>query len=203
MTGTRLGKEEESSLDRPRQEFGNSPAQSSAPLQSARDAAVARLTDAFGRDELTLDEFDRRVEAVYAAATLQDLSSTTADLPEPLAPMEGPLRYSALAGNVERSGPMLIPKTMEIRAFFGNVELDLRDAVFQPGVTEVEVFAVFGNIEIDLPPHVNVESGADTFLATCEVKRKTKQKALPISSTGTTIRLKGQAVLSNVEIKIR
>lgn len=48
---------------------------------SDREAVVARLHKALGQGRLTLEEFDHRTAAVYAAKTLGDLAALTDDLP--------------------------------------------------------------------------------------------------------------------------
>lgn len=46
-----------------------------------RETVVERLNQAFGEGRITLDEFDERVRAVWAARTYGDLDTITADLP--------------------------------------------------------------------------------------------------------------------------
>ena len=50
-----------------------------------------------------------------------------------------------------------VPRHLSVRTLLGNVELDLTQAVFAPGVTEIELHAFMGNIEIQLPKNVGVE----------------------------------------------
>jgi Domain of unknown function (DUF1707) len=46
-----------------------------------RDAVVERLRRALGQGRLSLDEYDVRVAAAYAATTRGDLADLTRDLP--------------------------------------------------------------------------------------------------------------------------
>lgn len=49
-----------------------------------RERVVARLRRAVGDGRLTMDEFDERVQSVYAARTYGELEDLTADLPRDL-----------------------------------------------------------------------------------------------------------------------
>jgi hypothetical protein len=49
-----------------------------------REAVVRRLRRAVGEGRLTVDEFDERAAAAYAARTLGDLDPLTTDLPRDL-----------------------------------------------------------------------------------------------------------------------
>jgi Cell wall-active antibiotics response 4TMS YvqF/Domain of unknown function (DUF1707) len=70
----------------------------------------------------------------------------------------------AIFSNIERRDHVVVADGMRVEAVFGNVEIDLRDARFVPGVTEVHVRAVFGNVEITVPADVTVEvHGAGIF----------------------------------------
>ena len=58
------------------------PAPPMAPPVSpaARERVIALLTEGYAQDHLTLDEFERRAAAAYAARTPADLATLTADL---------------------------------------------------------------------------------------------------------------------------
>ena len=177
-----------------------------------REAAVARLSAAFANDELTLDEFEHRVDSVYKASTQGALVRIVQDLPgeaahagsdalTPTARM-GP-RLAVAFGSVERDERVVVPPRLDIRAAFGNIELDLRNAEFGPGLTELTIHAVVANVEIQLPPHVGVENHGDTFLGSFSSRVKgsrRSERALPALSASR-VRITGRAVFGNVEIQ--
>ena len=177
-----------------------------------RDAAVERLSAAFANDALSLEEFERRVEAVYQAPTsnaivqlVQDLpgaaSPATHDALMPATPMSP--RLAVAFGSVERDGRVLVPARVDLRAVFGNIELDLREAEFAPGVTEICIHAVVANVEVQLPTHVGVENHGETFLGSFASRVKGSDRPdrnLPAFSTARVL-ITGRAVLGNVEIE--
>ena len=177
-----------------------------------REAAIARLSAAFSYDVLPLDEFERRVGEAYRVATPAALAELLADLPAdaaaehlgagralvPAPPIGG--RIGALFSNVERSGRLSVPSRLSIRAVFGNVELDLRDAVFGPGLTEISVDAVFGNVEVRLPTNVAVEDNGESILGSFVVRVAARAEGSLARPLGT-VRITGRALLGNVEFE--
>ncbi|HTV25476.1 MAG TPA: LiaF domain-containing protein [Polyangiaceae bacterium] len=182
-------------------------------LRHARDRALERLSESFARDELSLDEFERRIDRAYASSAEAELDVLVADLspaapsdlarmppaPLPLAAGRSPRPRLALAvfGNVERRVNGDIASGATVSAVFGNVELDLRELVLPPGVTELHVRAVFGNIELTLPPTIAVEcDGTPVFGSFASLDRR------PSSAAGEPVlRIVGGAVFGNVEIR--
>ena len=170
-----------------------------------REAVVARLSDAFAHDLLPLDEFERRCAEAYRAPSAAALAALVSDLPvqapvrqvDSSAPAPLPQRIRAVFGNVERGGVVEMPARLEITSLFGNVELDLADAHFGAGVTEISVRAVFGNVEITLPAHATVENHGSGILAsfTCRASRGSRT-----GQGGPVVRITGSALLANVEI---
>lgn len=55
-----------------------------------REAAAAALREHFAQGRLTMDEFQQRVELVFAAKTDHDLAAITCDLPLATAPLAWP-----------------------------------------------------------------------------------------------------------------
>ena len=70
----------------------------------------------------------------------------------------------AVLGNIVRSGEWVPPEYIEASANLGNIRLDFRQARLPPGVTDLYVRAVLGEIEIIVPPHVEVDLSASTFM---------------------------------------
>lgn len=182
-------------------------------LRHARDAALERLSQSFARDELSLDEFERRIDQAYASNAEAELEALVADLPAaspsalahvpaaPLAPSaRAPMRPRlalAVFGNVERRVNGDIAPGATVSAVFGNVELDLRELALPPGVTELHVQAVFGNVELTVPPTIAVEcAGTPVFGSFASLDRR------PRAGAGEPLlRIVGRAVFGNVEIK--
>jgi hypothetical protein len=71
-----------------------------------------------------------------------------------------PARQALLAimGGVSRKGAWVVPSTLRVIAVMGGVDLDLREAQFGAGVTEIEVFALMGGVDILVPTGVRVET---------------------------------------------
>jgi hypothetical protein len=184
-------------------------------LRCARDQALARLSESFARDELSLEDFERRVDAAYGANTESDLGTLIADLPAPhasalaVAPAvrlarvtpdvsaKPPRLALAVFGHLERRVSGGVPTGAAVISVFGNIELDLRDLDLPPGVTELRIVAVFGNVELTVPPTLAVECrGSPIFSSFANLDRRPRE-----SSGEALLRVVGTAVFGNVEIK--
>jgi hypothetical protein len=104
----------------------------------------------------------------------------------------------AIMGGASRRGQWTPARKNFALAIMGGAELDFREAVLGPGVTEVQVFAMWGGIEIIVPPGVNVEShgigimgGFDHFTE------------LASDPDAPTLRIAGFACMGGVEITQR
>jgi hypothetical protein len=67
-----------------------------------REAAANHLRDNYAQGRLTLDEFNQRLDAVFAATTRGQLDALTADLPQSTA-ASAPLQATSADGSRERS----------------------------------------------------------------------------------------------------
>jgi hypothetical protein len=186
-------------------------------LRHARDSTLVHLSDAFARDEISLDDFERRVGHAYACREEGELLPLLADLVPPSASAltraaattqletvpaaSGPPPPARLAlavfGHVERRIGGTFTRGARVLAVFGNVELDLRDLKLPPGVTELHVRAVFGNVEITVPATLTVECrGTPVFGSFASLER------LPAVPAGEAVlRVIGSAVFGNVEVR--
>jgi hypothetical protein len=192
-------------------------------LREAREATIDQLSEGFARDELSLTEFEQRVDRAYAATSTEEAQSLVNDLsvgaraqlrvaPNPdvqpagagvSAPQQTSLARSnedwlafAIFGNVERHGRYAVEPGSRALAVFGNVELDLRAVNFPKGITAIHVEAIFGNVEIILPPTIFVEChGVSIFGNYASLGR------VPIDDEGgAVLRITGKAVFGNVEL---
>ncbi len=106
-----------------------------------RRAALDRLARAYAEDDLELDEYEERTEALEAAGSLQDVARVMSDIPDfDLEPFPG--QDSHLAGRVEdrRSHPATAIQIL------GDRTVDLAD--FANG--EIRIFSLLGDTKVDL-----------------------------------------------------
>lgn len=132
---------------------------------AARDRAVEAMTRAFTEDRISDEILEAGLDLIYRATTLAELERVTARLPvasEPIETSPAPVDPPALAVTAWFSGHeqslRTVPRELRVRARFGYVELDLRDAEFGPGITEIDVRAFAGYVQLRLPDHVRIES---------------------------------------------
>ena len=185
-------------------------------VRDRRDRVISRLTESFARDELGLEAFESRIDAAYRAEAEADLDALVADLPDhaPSADVTTALAQPeivptttlaralpqpavrALFSNIERSGSMTMAGTVRAEAIFGNLELDLREARFGPGVTELHVRSVFGSIEITVPADITVEVHGTGIFGNFEGSTRTiADRDAP------TLRIVGSSVFASIVIK--
>ena len=178
------------------------------------------LSAAFADDALTLDQFEERVAAVYRVGSVAELNALTADLTErasPVAPVRSRATRSsvsasravadtvpardrrfAILANLEHHSMAVVPRQLALSAVFGNVEIDLRDAKFGAGETQIDVHAVFGHIAVTLPAGTRVDQQASGILGSIECPPSPwslRRRDAPL------VRLTGRALLGAVEIR--
>jgi len=149
-----------------------------ATLRDSRERAIARLSELFARDELELEEFERKLSSVHRAATESELQQLLSGLPAPreatalesptstaivparqsaaLALVEETQTLVALMGGIVRHGSWVPPRHLRIVAIMGGGELDFREAHMPPGITDVSIFALMGGVHIVVPPTLSV-----------------------------------------------
>jgi hypothetical protein len=100
---------------------------------------------------------------------------------------------------VVRRGAWVVPKRMNAVAFMGGIELDLREAVLDPGVTEIDVLAVMGGVVVTVPPNVRLESDGFAFMGGFEDQLKQPASGDPNAPV---VRLTGFAFMGGVEARV-
>ena len=186
------------------------------PSDDERERAAAFLSARFADDVLSLDAFEERVAAVYRVSTIGELNALTTDLApaSPAPPAGAPSRgvrgaavadsvpardrRFAILANLEHHSMAVAPRELALSAVFGNVEIDLRDARFGAGTTEIHVRAVFGHIAVTLPAGTRVEQLASGILGSIECPPSPWSRA---RRDAPHVRLTGHALLGAVEIR--
>ncbi len=118
------------------------------------------LSTAAADGRLTLGEHAERVERAHAARTLGDLAVLTTDL---AAPSAQPIKLDnkkAVAGIFSadrRDGRWVVPPTLPVAAIFGEVVIDLRDAILQSQRIVLYATVIGGQIQLIVPAGVAVQ----------------------------------------------
>ncbi|MCX4645196.1 MULTISPECIES: DUF1707 domain-containing protein [unclassified Streptomyces] len=147
-----------------------------------RDRVAEALRDALAEGRLDMEEFDERLEAVYAARTYGELAPITRDLPgagaaapgtsvsfvkepQPEGAVDWRARIGgeatstwalALFGGFGRKGRWTVGERFTAFAMFGGGEIDLREARFASRDVVINCFAIMGGIQIKVPPELDV-----------------------------------------------
>lgn len=191
-----------------------SPASQPADLRCAdtdRDQVADLLAVAYSEGRLTREEHDDRVAAAWRARTFGELAPLVADLPtqqplpavagsralvDPTHQTPGDDRIVSVLGDVSRQGAWRLRRRTTGYVVLGDVDLDLRDAVFEADECVVEVNVVLGDLVIRLPEGVALRDETTTVLG--EVKLRGMATSSP---GGPTVVLRGTVVLGDVKVR--
>ena len=148
-----------------------------------RDRVITLLSDAVADGRLTPEEHAERVGRAHQARTLGELVALTGDLAEPAAQpirLDGRKGVAGVFTKDARNGRWVVPGSLPVVAFFGEVELDLRDALLQSGRTIIYATVVAGTLHLIVPEGVAVEMNG-TAVLTRKVNRSVR---MPGRGTG-------------------
>jgi hypothetical protein len=120
---------------------------------------IALLTQAASDGRLTLSEHAERAERAYAARTLGELAELTTDLAVPSAQpirLDGRKPIAGVFGRERRDGRWVVPERLAVTAIFGEVVLDLREAVLQSQRITLLATVLGGTLQLIVPDGVAV-----------------------------------------------
>ena len=189
------------------------------PSRTRRDDTIQALSAAFAQDEISVEEFERRVDIAHRASAPAELDALLSDLkvslpvPAKSAPTPAPRTPAAalpaeirehqtlvaIMGGVERKGAWVPARRNQLFAMMGGMELDFREARLGPGVTEVTVVCCMGGIEIIVPPGLNVDANGVAIMGGFG-------HAMPVavsSPDAPVLRINGFVLMGGVDITVR
>jgi hypothetical protein len=188
-------------------------AESLVAVRDRRDQVIARLSDAYAGDLFDVDELDRRLDLAHKANSVVELDALIADLGETttaLVPattlaLDDPGRpliktMRVIMSSVQRRGTWIVPKQLTTRVFWGNAELDFREASLGPGVTTVDVRVTMGNLEIIVPPSLAIDLDVSSFMGSVEARHRAPPEPDPSRPL---LRVNGSVVMGSVEVHTR
>jgi hypothetical protein len=120
---------------------------------------VSVLAEAAADGRLTLGEHSERAERAYAARTLGDLAALTADLAAPSAQpirLDGRRPVAGIFARERRDGRWVVPENLVVTAVFGEVVLDLRQAMLQSQHVTIYATIIGGHLDLIVPDGVGV-----------------------------------------------
>jgi hypothetical protein len=181
-----------------------------------RDRIADILREALAEGRLDAEEHSERIDSVYRAKTLGELEPLVRDLPavgasgkpaggpgaaggygygpeDPTAPAEN---LVAIFSSSTRKGRWRIGARINAFALFGNVEIDLTEALFGQRVTVINATAIFGNVEVRVPENITLRGNGNGVFGNFEVR--TLEAA---DRNAPTVVVNGYSVFGNVEAK--
>lgn len=190
-------------------------AESLVALRDHREAVIGRLSEGYAQDLFDVDELERRLDVAHGARSVAELDVLVADLAPrttstalvvagPTA-IDDPARLAVkkqrvIMSSVERRGRWSVPRALQLKVFWGNVELDFRDASIGPGVTMIDVGVLMGNVEVILPPNLGIDVDVSSFAGNVTERHRVPPDDDP---TRPLIRITGAVRLGNLEITTR
>lgn len=160
----------------------NTPEQPPMRASNADRERVAQiLQNALTDGRITMPELEERLDTVYSAKTLKDLEPPIADLPgvsaqgtlEPrqtsaldqrIGGAAGSQSSVAIMSSANRKGAWVVPPTHTSFAFWGEVQIDLRDARFAQRHSTFNAYAMMGAVEITVPDDIEVDVSGVGFM---------------------------------------
>jgi hypothetical protein len=124
-----------------------------------RDRVLALLAEATSDGRLTPDEHAERVQRACAARTLGELADLTADL---VAASAQPVRLddgrmiTGVFGPARRDGRWVVPENLTVTAVFGEVEVDVTEAILQARHVRLHANVIGGRLRLVVPDGVSV-----------------------------------------------
>jgi hypothetical protein len=185
-----------------------------ARAQETRERVIGALQEHFAHDALDVEEFERRVTLAHTSESREAILALLDDLPA-LADAPGRAPKAALVpadevrpvqtlravmSATERRGPWVVPRKVRVRATMSATVLDFRDARLPAGPVDVELRALMSSVEIIVPPGLAVETEGTAFMGTFEHVDRAPAHPDPGAPL---LRVRGLAVMSSVEIKMR
>lgn len=184
-------------------------------LRRRREETIRILCEHFAADHLEAEELEQLIDAAHAATAIAQLDALVEGLPElpaaapvaeqgfRIAPRDAVSEHVAvvaLLGGTERRGSWTPGRHTYVVAMMGGVELDFREALLDPGVTEVYVLALMGGVDIVVPPSLRVDCSGIGIMGGFGHAGDSR---FPVDMSAPVLRIRGAGVMGGVDISVR
>ena len=174
-----------------------------------REYVVDVLRAHCSEGRIDLDEFSERINRVYAARTIGELTDITSDLPLPATITHGDLETTgrvrqaskwivAVMSGAVRKGKWRVDPETNVIAVMGGANIDLRDAVFTGDDILLRCYAIMGGIDIIVPEGMEVHANGIPFMGGFDDKTNA---SVPIVPGSPVVRIKYFAMMGAVAVK--
>ena len=154
-----------------------------------RDRVLALLAEAMSDGRLTPDEHAERVQRACTARTLGELADLTSDLvvasAQPVR-LDGGRVISGIFGPAKRDGRWVVPEVLTVNAMFGEVEVDVTQAILQARHVQLHATVIGARLVLIVPDGVSVVVNTPMVLG-----RRRGSTPLPADAETPVIEVKG------------
>lgn len=193
-------------------------------LDLEREEVVQTLCAHYAHDHLSTGELEARFERVYRAPDRAALLTVLEGLPAikrpaPAAPLgelrgnppapqyipppqvtglrDSEKRYLAFFSEVKKEGAWRAPSSAKVRAVFGSVILDLREADIPPDGMQIDAECIMGEIKILLPLGVGAEVDCTAIMGEVVDRTQRGTPGLPF------VRVHGAATMGAIRVETK
>jgi hypothetical protein len=163
-----------------------------------RERVINMLGEALADGRLSHDEYSERMPLALSAITLGDLAGLTGDLAPPdqqPVQLDGGQPVAGLFSTASRRGRWVVPASMTCVAAFGEVVLDMHEALLAERHVVLNVYALFGRVRLIVPAGVEVVLNGTQIIGR---QRGGTARRVPTSSDVPVIEVRGYLAVSDV-----
>jgi hypothetical protein len=164
-----------------------------------RDRVLALLAEAVSDGRLTPDEHAERVQRACTARTLGELADLTTDLAVASAQpvrVDGGRVISGIFGPAKRDGRWVVPETLTVTAMFGEVEVDVTQAILQSRHVQLHATVIGARLLLIVPDGVSVVVNTPMVLG-----RRRGGTPLPADAETPVIEVKGMVLGGEIIVR--
>lgn len=105
----------------------------------------------------------------------------------------------------KKEGYWALPRQLRVLTVFGNVTIDLREAMILPGESVIEAVAVFAEVKVFVPPYLNVECDGDALMGEFGFKKSKRDEASlqRPDPEAPFVRVIGSAYMASVSVRVK
>ena len=106
----------------------------------------------------------------------------------------------AILGGLERRGSWTMPRSVRASAIFGGMVLDFREAILQPGITDIHIVALMGGVQLIVPPSLAVEVSGTAIMGGVDHLDRAPPQLDPDRPL---LRVHGVAIMGGIAVETR